>query len=308
MAQKKPRSSQPPTIDTLELKRLSLESGLDLCGVAPASELDGFGQRLDLWIEQGRHGAMAYMERWRDKRSDPRKLLPGAQSVVSVAVAYKPDTVMPAQARIAQYAYNADYHEVVKTRLYALVAALRERYQGFEAKVCVDTAPISDKLWAARAGLGWIGRNTLLVTPQFGSYVNLGELVTPSAFTTYDEPLADGCGSCRRCLDACVSHAIDDTSRFYGVKATECTAYQTVEPTGEPSRSRKARAGYIFGCDLCQTACPYCIESPAVRHISPSRQAELEALASSDESTFRRLAEHTSLSRIDYAHWRKNLE
>ncbi len=293
------------TLSSRELKRLAAEAGFDLCGVAPATELDGFGPRLERWLDEKMNGTMGYMERNAAMRADPRLLVPDARSVISVAVAYKPDRTMCGRHKIAQYAYGRDYHEVLKERLHHLIAMLRERWPSFEAKACVDTVPISDKLWAARAGLGWIGRNTLLVTPQFGSYVNLGELVTTSEFDTYDTPIENQCGDCHRCVDACPNHALD-RSESLGLAATQCTAYQTIERDGVVLRSALHRPNYVFGCDSCQLACPWCASSPAVRTVTDQRMSELEALPDASESDFRRLTAHTPLSRITYTHWREN--
>ena len=145
-------------------------------------------------------------------RRDPSLLVPGAQSVIVVLLGYKPSQHMQGDARIAQYAYGEDYHERIKRMLYQLIAAIRQRYPDFEAKPCVDTVPISDKQCARRAGLGWIGRNTLLVNPSLGSYCNIGELVTLSPADRYDAPLENGCGDCRACADACPNKALTHSS------------------------------------------------------------------------------------------------
>ncbi|MCR4659332.1 MAG: tRNA epoxyqueuosine(34) reductase QueG [Bacteroidales bacterium] len=293
------------TLSSSLLKQLAVQAGLDLCGVVPATEVEGFGQCLQRWLEAGANGAMAYMERWSDKRADPRLLVEGARSVVSVAVAYKPTKTMGGVHKIAQYAYVDDYHNVLKTRLHTLVALIKERHPEFEAKVCVDTAPITDKLWAARAGLGWIGRNTLLVTPQYGSYVNLGELVTTALFDSYDTPVENRCGSCRRCVEACPGHALDDSATL-GLIAPRCTSYLTVEPSASESTASRTETAFVFGCDVCQQVCPYCQSSPAVRTVPQERMAELEALPEADEETYRRITQNSPMSRLSYEHWRKN--
>ena len=184
--------------------------GFDACGIAAAAPLTEEEWGYDEWLRNGYQADMAFMEQHRDMRRDPSLLVPGAQSVIVVLLGYKPSQHMQGEARIAQYAYGEDYHERIKRMLYQLIADIRQRYPDFDAKPCVDTVPISDKQWARRAGLGWIGRNTLLVNPSLGSYCNIGELVTSSPADRYDTPLENGCGDCRACADACPNHALSE--------------------------------------------------------------------------------------------------
>jgi len=268
---------------------------------------------------------MRFLENHTDLRHDPRLLLPEAASVVSLLVGYKPSRRISSPALIAQYAYGPDYHERLKAMLHQLIARLADRYPGFEAKPCVDTVPISDKLWAARAGLGWIGRNTLLINPRFGSYCFLGELVTTAAADRYDSPLPDGCGTCRRCIDACPNQALQPRPAGLTAAASptvqpaaapegstcllapSCTAYHTIENRSPHLPPSLHRAGYAFGCDCCQLVCPHNLHAPVRYQLTDQRKQELEALAAADPAQFARAAKHSALSRINYAQWQRNL-
>ncbi|MBR5352336.1 MAG: DUF1730 domain-containing protein [Bacteroidales bacterium] len=200
-----------PTLSSSFVKEAAVAVGFDACGIAVASPLTEEEWGYEEWLRLGYHADMAYMEQHRDMRSDPTLLVPGARSVIVLLSGYKPSQIMHGTARIAQYAYGEDYHERIKRMLFQLITAIRQRYPDFDAKPCVDTVPISDKQWARRAGLGWIGRNTLLVNPTLGSYCNIGELVTPSPADQYDTPMENGCGDCRACVAACPNHALSES-------------------------------------------------------------------------------------------------
>ena len=235
-----------------EIKRVAAEVGFDACGVARAEALRDDEYPLHEWLARGWHGALTYMERNIDKRLDPRLLVEGARSVICVVSAYgAPD---PARHDgVAAYAQRREYHEAVKTMLYTLKSRL-----GIEGKVCCDTVPISDKHWAARAGLGWIGRHTLLITPQWGSWVNLGEIVTPEEVDSYDTPLPAShstCDACGRCVEACPNHAIAPDG-LPMIDVRRCTSYYTTHHPQPLPHGLDAR-GYTRGCDICQLACPF---------------------------------------------------
>ena len=205
---------EAPTLSSSFVKEAAIRVGFDACGIAVASPLTEEEWGYEEWLRLGYQADMAYMEQHRDKRSDPTLLVPGARSVIVFLSGYKPSQTMQdcvSGARIAQYAYREDYHERIKRMLFQLIAAIRQRYPDFEAKPCVDTVPISDKQWARRAGLGWIGRNTLLVNPVLGSYCNIGELVTLSPADSYDTPIENRCGDCRACVTACPNHALSES-------------------------------------------------------------------------------------------------
>ena len=232
-----------------EVKRIALEVGFDACGIARADALSDSEYPLRQWLARGWNAELDYMGRNVEKRMDPRLLLPGARSIICVASAYDP----PEQDNtdgIAAYARHREYHQVIKDMLFQM----RQRL-GIEAKACCDTVPISDKHWAAHAGLGWIGRHTLLVTPQWGSWVNLGELVTTMECDRYDTPLPSRCTDCNLCVKACPNGAIAHDGPPM-INVARCTAYYTTH-NPRPLPPDVDTHGYTLGCDICQLACPF---------------------------------------------------
>ena len=295
-------------LDTSFVKAAAASVGFDACGIAAAGAIPEEQFGLEAWLRQGCHADMYFMEQHRDMRHDPRLLVPGAQSVISVLLGYKPSRQMEGSARIAQYAYGEDYHERVKRMLYRLIARIQERYPDFSAKPCVDTAPISDKLWAARAGLGWIGRNTLLVNPDLGSYCYIGELVTTAPCDHYDTPMENRCADCTACLRACPNQALGSrpSSLLSRLSSASCASYHTIENRAATLPAGLRLSGYAFGCDCCQLACPYNRQARICYDLTDERKARLESLATADEPTFRHFAKHSALSRIKYPQWLRN--
>ena len=239
-------------LSSAEIKQAALAVGFDDCGIARADALTDGEYPLRQWLAKGWHGDLGYMERNVDKRMDPRLLVPGARSVICCVSAYPPSDGM---GGTAAYARTRDYHEVIKPMLLELKNRL-----GIDGKVCCDTVPISDKHWAARAGLGWIGRHTLLVTERWGTWVNLGEIVTTEECSDYSENTGHSensgfCLACHRCVDACPNAAIaPDGPPMLDVR--RCTAYYTTHHSRPLPPGLDAR-GYTLGCDLCQLACPF---------------------------------------------------
>lgn len=297
-----------PTLSSSAVKEAAAAVGFDACGIAAATPLSEEEWGYAEWLRNGYHADMAYMEQYRDLRADPSLLLPGAQSVIVLLLGYKPSRLMEGPARIAQYAYGEDYHERIKRMLVQLIAAIQLQHPDFQAKPCVDTVPISDKQWALRAGLGWIGRNTLLVNPTLGSYCNIGELVTTSPADHYDTPLPNRCADCHACVDACPNHAITHTAHTHIplLDATRCASYHTIENRAETLPPHIRLSGYAFGCDCCQLVCPYNRQAAVRYTLTPERKAQLEALAEADPAAFRRFTKHTALSRIRHSQWRRN--
>jgi len=248
-----------------DLKAEARRIGFDGVGIARAEKLDTEARRLEAWLEAGRHGgsdgAMTWMERNFDKRVDPRELVPGAESVVSVFVSYfqpgrRPGGGNAEAAKISRYAWGDDYHDVLKEKLAELFDWLDRRTGGAGGRAFVDSAPVLDKAWAQRAGLGWQGKNTNLLTRTHGSFVFLGELIVDVPLEP-DEPFrADHCGSCTRCLDACPTGALDAP---YQIDATRCISYWTIEHRGPdlPEDLAAEFGTWAFGCDICQDVCPW---------------------------------------------------
>ena len=259
-------------LNSNDVERIALEVGFDACGIARADALtdEEYPLRSWLakgWLAKGWHAGLSYMERNVDMRMDPRLLVPGARSVICCVSAYPPPS---SAGGIAAYARTREYHKVIKDMLHKMLIRLGlDTADGAQNKICCDTVPISDKHWAARAGLGFIGRHTLLVTPQWGTWVNLGEIVTTEECTDYPEhpekpeypeypenpALPDFCSHCRRCVDACPNHAIAPDGPPM-IDVSRCTAYYTTHHS-RPIPPGHITAGYTQGCDLCQLACPH---------------------------------------------------
>ena len=233
---------------------MALELGFHKVGIVPAEALAAESRALSGWLTRGFHGGMGWMERDPEKRTDPGLILPGAKSVVALALNYytpnqhKPDTHY---GKISRYAWGDDYHDVVKEKLDRLLQSIRNEEPSANGKVCVDTAPIMDKAWAARAGLGWIGKSSNLITKEHGSWVFLGEIVLDIELDYDTDIETDHCGSCTACLDACPTNAITEP---YVVDSRKCISYGTIELRDEslPEEMAKNLNGWIYGCDICQ--------------------------------------------------------
>ncbi len=243
-----------PLPDTEAVRRLGLAEGFALVGVCDAIPRGGDGLRA--WLAAGRNGTMSYMERTVEARIDPRVLVPGAKSIICVADRH-PGMTSDDECEgglIARYARGDDYHLVIKRRLHAMCDAMRADAPEFVFRACVDTAPIMERQHAAAAGLGAIGRNTLLISPSIGSWMLLGAIVTTLPLQPTQPIDDDPCGSCTRCIDACPTGAISEGS----VDARLCISYLTIEHRGDIEASVKASVGrWVFGCDVCQEVCPH---------------------------------------------------
>jgi epoxyqueuosine reductase len=248
-----------------EVKRRARELGFDLVGIAPT----GPSPRRDYvrrWIDEGRAGSMEYLARRFEERTDPAVYLPGARSVVCVALNYHvPLEPPPAEGsvyhgRVARYALGDDYHEVIKTRLHALADWMREAASDEQTRACVDTAPVLERELAARAGVGWVGKHTGVLNARVGSWLLLGEVITTLALPP-DEPATDHCGTCTRCIDACPTGAI---TAPYELDARRCISYLTIEHRGEiPPEFHQPIGDWLYGCDICQDVCPHNRAAPA---------------------------------------------
>ena len=251
-------------LDHRFIRQSAAAAGFDLCGVTPCRHLVDNERFFRRWLVEGRHASLGYLERNLDKRFDVRRLVEGTQTVVVCAVSYKnglsdgyPEGF---QAKVASYALAADYHTLLKGMLRDLFERLRAAAPRLAGRAFVDSAPLLEKQLAVQAGLGWIGRQSLLVTPSFGSFVLLGELVLDDVCDRYDEPYdGAGCGACRRCVETCPTKAVCDDR---AIDARRCISCHTIE---RPSAAEIVLDGWIFGCDACQSCCPYNRRAPQHR-------------------------------------------
>lgn len=237
-----------------EIKKEALRLGFDACGISRA-ENSGEEERYMKWISENFHADMNYMNRNIDKRVDPRLLVDGSKSIISVALNYYPHKKQDSHApQFAYYAYGKDYHDVVKSKLKELFQFIQVRYPSISGRFFADSAPVLERFWAAQAGIGFIGKNSLLIIPGKGSFFFLGELIIDIELD-YDTTISANCGSCTRCIDSCPTDAIVEPFR---VNANRCISYQTIENRGELSEFVALRLkNYVFGCDICQKVCPW---------------------------------------------------
>jgi epoxyqueuosine reductase len=244
---------------TNELKQQALREGFNKVGVVRAERLDAEAPRLKEWLARGYHGEMSWMARDVEKRLNPLEIFPPARSIVVVALNY----YTPEQheensntGKVSRYAWGDDYHDVLKTKLESLLAWIRERVPEAAGKVCVDIQPVMDKAWAVRAGIGWLGKHTNVITQEFGSWVFIGELLLNLDLEADAEFAEDHCGTCTLCLDACPTQAITEP---YVVDSNRCISYATIElRTPElPASIQEELSGWLYGCDICQDVCPW---------------------------------------------------
>lgn len=242
------------------IRERALREGFQKVGIVRAEPLDGERARLREWLARGFHGEMSWMARDVERRTDPALFLPGARSVVVVAHNYytphEHARADAASGKISRYAWGDDYHDVVGEKLRRLLAWIKEEWPGVEGKVCVDAQPTMDKAWAARAGLGWIGKHTNLITREYGSWVFLGELVLDLELAYDDAPVEDYCGTCTLCIDSCPTGAITEP---YVVDSRRCISYATIELRAPelPPEVAASLDGWLYGCDVCQDVCPW---------------------------------------------------
>jgi epoxyqueuosine reductase len=293
------------------VKELAAAQGFDHCGIARAVRLDEDARRLENWLHQGLHGSMRYMENHFDLRVDPTRLVPGARSVITLLKNYYPETKADTEFRISKYAYGTDYHEVIKSRLREMILRLQEQIGDFNGRGFVDSAPVLERSWAMRSGLGWIGRNGNLITKQGGSFFFIATLIVDVELE-YDAPFAgDFCGTCTKCIDACPTEAILPDRTINGSK---CISYFTIELKDEliPDEMKGKFSNWMFGCDTCQDVCPWNRFSTPNRE--PGFQPIPEVLNFStrewetlSEDAFRKIFKHSPLSRSKHKGIQRNI-
>jgi epoxyqueuosine reductase len=239
------------------MKALARAHGFAFAGISRAERMEPEARRLEAWLNAGNHGQMSYMENHFEMRTDPTKLVPGAKSVVSLLYNYYPDKQQadPRAPKIARYAYGKDYHNVIRKKLKLLLNAMRAEFGEIHGRCFVDSGPVLERDWAKRSGVGWTGKNTLLINPKAGSYFFLAELIVDLELES-DAPIRDHCGTCTKCIDACPTDAIADSG--YVLDARKCISYLTIELREEiPDEFRGQMENWVFGCDICQEVCPW---------------------------------------------------
>ncbi|CAN5130876.1 tRNA epoxyqueuosine(34) reductase QueG [soil metagenome] len=252
---------------TAFIKEKARDLGFQFCGISKAEFLEEEAPRLEKWLHENKHGAMAYMANHFDKRLDPRKLVEGAKSVITLLYNYYPEKELNQDNsyKIARYAYGEDYHFVIKNKLKSLMHVIQEQIGEVNGRAFVDSAPVMERVWAKKGGLGWIGKNSLLLNRSMGSYFFLAELIIDLELE-YDGPVKDYCGSCTRCMDACPTDAIPEP---YVVDGSKCISYFTIElKEAIPEEVSGKFQNWIFGCDICQEVCPW--NSFARPHAEPA--------------------------------------
>jgi len=293
------------------IKQKGLELGFDMIGVSRAEKLEQEARDLEEWLRRGWHGKMSYMENYFDKRVDPRLLVEGAKSVISVIHNYFPyetEVQPPSAPKISRYVYGPDYHKVLKKKLYELFRQIQEEVGAeINGRVFVDSAPVMDKAWAKKSGLGWIGKHTNLISPKRGSYFFIGEIILDLELA-YDGPIKDFCGTCTRCIDACPTEALEP----YHIDAQKCISYLTIELREDiPPEFQDKMQGWAYGCDICQEVCPWNRFSKphesedfrALPHVSLTGE-EWEEI---DERSFKKLRKKTAMNRIKWEKMKSNL-
>ena len=286
--------------------------GFMFCGIAKAVFLEEEAPRLEAWLKAGMHGEMQYMENHFDKRLDPRLLVDGAKSVISLALNYYTDAGQtdPLAPKISKYAYGSDYHYVIKDKLKQLLNFIHQEIGEVNGRAFVDSAPVLDKAWAKKAGLGWVGKNTNLINKQSGSFFFLAELIVDLELEYDVAPTADHCGTCTRCIDACPTEAIVAP---YVIDGSRCISYLTIELKNELPQEFKGKTdNWMFGCDICQDVCPW--NKFSVLHNEPAFEPHPELLGISKndweditEETFQKVFKGSAVKRTKYAGLKRNI-
>lgn len=294
------------------IRSLASAAGFDHCGMAAAAPLDEDARKLERWLHQGMHGTMHYMEKNFDLRVNPYKLLPGARSVISFLMNYFPEVQQEQDTpKISKYAYGRDYHEVIRPKLNAILGEMKDKIGDFEGRGFVDSAPVLERSWAVRSGLGWVGKNGNLIHKQAGSYFFIATLIVDFELE-YDRPFTqDFCGNCTRCIDACPTQAIHADKIVDG---SQCISYFTIELKDLliPDQEKGKFDNWMFGCDTCQDVCPW------NRFSKPNTEPGLTALPEilrfkttdweeMTEEGFKKIFSDSPLKRAKYQGIRRNL-
>ena len=294
------------------VKRIAKEIGFSSCGISKARFLHEEEKKFEDWLKQGYQGSMSYLERNFDKRLDPTKLVPGAKSVISLSFNYFPPKKLISENNfiISKYAYGRDYHKVLRNKLKKLFTKIRDKIGEVEGRVFVDSAPIHERAWAKLSGVGWIGKNSLLINKNQGSYFFLAEIICDLDLE-YDEPVLNRCGNCTRCIDACPTDAI---TKAQVIDANKCISYLTIENKEKiPKELRGSINNSIFGCDICQDVCPWNKKSVPHNEKEFIPKKELRDLKKKDwieltEDTFNKIFEGSAVKRTKFQGLKRNIK
>ena len=288
--------------------------GFDACGIASATVLESESALVEQWLEEGHEGEMSYLTRNKEKRYDPRLLVEGTKSIVTVLYNYYPKQQIGdgEHFKIAKYAYGADYHDVLKRKLRQLLERIETQTGKLDGvRVFVDSAPVLDRAWAVRCGLGFVGKNTTLIHPKKGSFFFIGHLFLPVALAETGQELTNRCGRCTKCLDACPTHALEAP---FHIDARKCISYLTIEYKGSlADMDPRTFKGWMYGCDICQDVCPY--NRFALPNLEPEFQPSERLMAMHEddwkhlsEADFKALFKHSAVQRAGYEGLKRNIE
>ncbi len=290
-----------------EAKRLGFLS----CGISKAQFLEEEAPRLEKWLNKNMHGEMGYMENHFDKRLDPTKLVEGSKSVISLLLNYFPGEVQEENTfKVSKYAYGQDYHHVIKSKLRELQNFISEEIGEVNGRAFVDSAPVLDKAWAAKSGLGWIGKHSNLLTQQVGSFYFIAELIVDLELE-YDHRVTDHCGTCTACIDACPTQAIVEP---YVVDGSKCISYLTIELKNEiPSEFKGKMDDWMFGCDVCQDVCPWNRFSKSHREPLFDPNPQLLSMTKKEweeitEDVFKKVFQKSAVKRTKFSGLKRNIE
>ncbi len=294
------------------IKKLALELGFDYCGIAKAQQLEEDARRLEQWLSKGMHGQMQYMENHFDLRIDPTKLVPGAKSVITLLLNYYPKQLQQNSTyKISKYAYGQDYHDIIRQKLRLLLQKIKEDIGDVQGRGFVDSAPVLERAWAQKAGLGWIGKNGNLINKNNGSFFFIATLIVDLELS-YDDPyVKDYCGTCTRCIDACPTDAILSDKVIDGSK---CISYFTIEFKDAliPDVMKHQFENWMFGCDTCQDVCPWNRFSSATKEESFSILPEILSFSNNDweeltEETFKIIFKNSPIKRSKWQGIKRNI-